>query len=279
MRYHLIWKVFFLHKIDNSVNSSIRRFDFSDPDFLVIIPTYNHPETLEYAVCSVLNQSYKNFRLVIICDGVTQETRNITAKFNDDSRVTVLDFPKSSRVGEEYRDIAIRSFPSRYVTYLGDDDLFLADHLKIMKEELLNYDFTHPLPVYLTNEMQIRLFAKTNLREKYWINWHIEGPPYKNSISMTGVAHTRDIYFCLNEGWTTTPEKRWADHYMWCKFFSLDGIRLSTSKFSTTIKSPQRLFNSLERKQHLGYFYNKLQEDSFTESWNEHVRQVLDKTN
>lgn len=261
------------------MNSSFRPSDFSDPDFLVIIPTYNHPETLEYAVWSVLNQSYENFRLVIICDGVTQETRDVTAKFQDDSRVTVLDFPKSSRVGEEYRDFAIRNFPSRFVTYLGDDDLFLPDHLKVMKEELLNYDFSHPLPVYLTKERQVRLFARTNLSDLYWVNWHLEGPPYKNSISMTGVAHTRDIYFCLNEGWTTTPEKRWADHYMWCKFLSLDGIRLSTSKLSTTIKSPQRLFNSPERKQHLEYFYNKLQEDSFTESWNENVRQVLDKTN
>ena len=278
MRYLLILKVFFLHKIDNSVNSSIRQSHSFHPDFLVIIPTHNHPETLEYAICSVLQQSYKNFRIVIICDGITQETREITAKFKFDRRVTVLEFPKSSRVGEEYRDFVIRNYPSRYVTYLGDDDLFLPDHLKVMKEELLKYDFSHPVPAYLNKERQIRLLAKTNLREKNWVNWHIEGPPYKNSISMTGVAHTREIYFCLNEGWTTTPENRWADHYMWCKFFSIDGIRLSTSKFSTTIKSPQLLFNSLERKQHLEYFYNKLQEDTFTKSWNEVVRQLLDTT-
>ena len=265
--------------MDNSANSSISQSHLLQPDFLVIIPTFNHPETLEYAVSSVLQQSYENFRLVIICDGVTQETREITAKFNADRRVTVLEFPKSPRVGEEYRDFAIKNYPSKYVTYLGDDDLFLPDHLKVMREELLTYDFSHPVPVYLTKERQIRLFAKTNLREKYWINWQTEGPPYNNSISMTGVAHTRDIYFCLNEGWTTTPKNRWADHYMWCKFFSLDGIRLSTSKFSTTVKSPQILFNSSERKQHVEYFYNKMQEDSFTKSWNEGVRQALDKTN
>lgn len=258
------------------MSASIKRIHFFHPDFLVIIPTHHHPETLEYAICSVLQQSYRNFRLVIICDGVSQETRQITAKFKFERRVTVLEFPKSSRVGEEYRDFAIRKYPSRYVTYLGDDDLFLPDHLKVMKSELLKYDFSHPVPVYVNKERQINLFAKTNLREKKWVNWHIEGPPYKNSISLTGAAHTREIYFCLKEGWAKTPENRWTDHYMWCKFFSLDGIRLSTANFSTTIKTPQQLLNSLERKQHLEFFYNKLQEDSFTKSWNDIVRQALD---
>ena len=252
----------------------IKRNHFLHPKFLVIIPTHNHPETLEYAILSVLQQSYKDFRLVVICDGITEETREVTNKFTNVKRISILEFPKSPRFGEEYRDFVIRNYPSRYITYLGDDDLFLSNHLKVMSVELQKYDFSHPLPVYVTKDRQAALFTKTNLRDKEWVKWHIEGPPYKKSISLTGVTHSRKVYLSLNQGWSTTPDNRWADHFMWSKFFSLGGIRLSTAEFSTTIKSPQQFFNKDERREHIRYYFNKLKEESFSDSWNIEIGKI-----
>lgn len=268
-------KAYSLHKIDNLINEENRRNHISQPEFLVIIPTHNHPETLEYSILSVLQQNSENFSLVIICDGVSQETREITAKFKEERQVTILDYPKSPRAGEEYRDFVIKSHSSRYVTYLGDDDLFLPNHLQVMSAELLDNDFSHPIPVYVTREKRIALFANTDLGKRDWVNWHMEGPPYKNSISLTGVAHTREIYMQLKEVWSTTPEDRWTDHYMWCKFFSLDEIRLSTAKLSTTIKTPQSLLNQDERREHVSYFFNKLRHESFVNFWNNSVSYEL----
>ena len=256
------------------MTNKIRRQKFYDPDFLVIIPTHNHPETLEYSILSVLQQSFKSFKLVVICDGVTNETKEVTAKFKTNKKLTVLDFPKSARVGEEYRDFVIRNYPSRYITYLGDDDLFFPNHLQLMSLEMQEYDFSHPIPAYVTKDRQVALFAQTNLRDEEWVRWHTEGPPYKNSISLTGVAHSRKIYLSLNQGWSTTPESRWADHFMWTKFFSLNGIRLSTLGCSTTIKSPQQFFNRDERQEHIRYYFNKLSEESFSEFWNTEIGKI-----
>ena len=66
----------------------------------VIVPTFNRAHTLERAVNSVLNQTYKNFILHIVDDGSTDGTEDLLEKyqrFRDDIRkspfrTTILKF-------------------------------------------------------------------------------------------------------------------------------------------------------------------------------------------
>ena len=46
------------------------------PFFSVIIPTYNRSNTLKRAVKSVLKQTLKDFELIIVDDGSTDETKD-----------------------------------------------------------------------------------------------------------------------------------------------------------------------------------------------------------
>jgi glycosyltransferase involved in cell wall biosynthesis len=41
-------------------------------DVLVIVPTNSRDHTFSYTIDSILNQSYKNFNLAIVGDGVTE---------------------------------------------------------------------------------------------------------------------------------------------------------------------------------------------------------------
>ena len=49
----------------------------------IIMATYNRAHTIVRAVDSVLNQTYKNFELIIIDDGSTDNTLEILKKYND----------------------------------------------------------------------------------------------------------------------------------------------------------------------------------------------------
>ena len=43
----------------------------------VIIPAFNHEQYIEQAVCSVLHQTYRNVKLLVIDDASTDETAKI----------------------------------------------------------------------------------------------------------------------------------------------------------------------------------------------------------
>ena len=244
--------------------------------FLVIIPTHNHPESLNWAIESVLSQTNQNFNLVVIGDGVGPKTRKIMDRFRNYKNIFFVDSPKTNRHGEEIRDLIIREFKAKYVTYLCDDDLFLREHLEVMEKEIVGFDFVHPQTVFVNKDKQISSFFRTNLKFPSSMHWQLN---YANSISLTGVTHTYASYISLPVGWTTTPFSRATDHYMWDKFFSKKSLRFKSSKFSTTIKMPQAIFNETERENSIKFWYKKTANKNFFKDWNEQVQNTIEREN
>ena len=56
---------------------------FKHPLVTVIIPTFNRAHVIQKAINSVLIQNYKNFELIIIDDGSTDNTEEIIKKFHE----------------------------------------------------------------------------------------------------------------------------------------------------------------------------------------------------
>jgi len=56
---------------------------FHSPRVTVIIPTFNREGVIRKSINSVLNQDYKNFELIIIDDGSTDNTEEIVKNFHD----------------------------------------------------------------------------------------------------------------------------------------------------------------------------------------------------
>ena len=62
----------------------IYKVKIKNPKISIILPTYNRSKMLKSrSISSVLNQSYKNFEIIIISDGSTDETNKIVKSFND----------------------------------------------------------------------------------------------------------------------------------------------------------------------------------------------------
>ena len=51
------------------------------PKFSIIIGTYNCKKFLGFAILSVLQQTFKNFELIIIDDGSTDGSQNLIKEF------------------------------------------------------------------------------------------------------------------------------------------------------------------------------------------------------
>lgn len=101
----------------------------------VYLPTKNRVELLKKAVDSVLNQTYQNFKLLIVDDGSTDETAEYLNSIQD-PRVSFIRNDVSEKACKA-RNRAIRALDTELVTGLDDDDVFLPNRL----EELIKaYD-------------------------------------------------------------------------------------------------------------------------------------------
>lgn len=101
------------------------------------MPTHNRVGLLKKAVQSVLQQSYQNFKLVIVNDGSSDETLQYLNSL-DDPRITYINHEVAK--GACYsRNVAIAHLDTELVTGLDDDDVFLphrlTDLLSVYKEK------------------------------------------------------------------------------------------------------------------------------------------------
>ncbi|NCF75233.1 MAG: glycosyltransferase, partial [Xanthomonadaceae bacterium] len=62
--------------------------------FSTIIPTYNRGFTIKRAIDSILSQSIKDWELIVVDDGSTDNTEKIVKNFYD-KRIKYFKFPKN----------------------------------------------------------------------------------------------------------------------------------------------------------------------------------------
>lgn len=102
----------------------------SDPGVSVILATYNSAAFLERSVRSVLKQTYRNFELIIVDDGSTDNTSEVllpllTANKNIVyHRHTNRRHPLSLNAG---MDLA----KGDYITFIDSDDEYESEHIEL----------------------------------------------------------------------------------------------------------------------------------------------------
>ncbi|KAA0222599.1 glycosyltransferase [candidate division KSB1 bacterium] len=133
----------------------------------IIIPTYNRAAFLREAIASVLAQSARDFELLIVDDGSTDDTAKMCAAFGGQIHY----ISQAHRGVSAARNHGIRLARGRLITFLDSDDLWtphkLAQQLAWMQQHsgmLLCY----------TNEIWIRHGRRVNqklIHRKYggWI--------------------------------------------------------------------------------------------------------------
>jgi len=110
----------------------------------VVIPTYNRAYCLGYAIDSVLNQTYKNYEIIVVDDGSTDETKNIVEQYGD--KVTYLS--QQNAGVSAARNKGIKYSNGEWVAFLDSDDEWMPE--KLTKQ--LNHINNNPcIGMHVTN--------------------------------------------------------------------------------------------------------------------------------
>lgn len=205
----------------------------------VVVPTHDHAATLDLAVRSALAQTLAEIEVIVVGDGVGDDTRDVIAGLlAEDPRLRFLDLPKGPNHGEIHRDRAIAGTRAKVVCYLCDDDLLLPAHVESMVGLLEDADLAQSQNGRLeVGGAWYHGFA--DLASPACREWVLR--PDRNVVSLTGTAHTVAAYRRLPYGWRTTPEGRYPDHYMWQQFLAEPWVRAVTATRVTALHFPSHL--------------------------------------
>lgn len=105
-----------------------------DPESLVsvIIPVYNNAEDLLTALRSILNQTYKNWELIVVDDASTDDSLSKAQEFKEAHPEVSVKLLQNSTNWGTYVSInrAIQIAEGDYITVLGSDDTLHTQTLK-----------------------------------------------------------------------------------------------------------------------------------------------------
>ena len=110
----------------------------------IIMPTYNCGRFIEKTIETVINQTYKNWELIIVDDCSKDNTEEIVRKIAlKDNRITYFKFDTNQGAAMA-RTKAMELAKGNYMAFLDSDDLWKNDKLEkqIKFMEANNYNFT-----------------------------------------------------------------------------------------------------------------------------------------
>ena len=97
------------------------------PKVSVIIPTYNQGRFITSTIDSVINQTYKDFEIIIIVDGSTDDTLERLERFGN--KIKIIQQENSERAVA--RNNGVKNSCGEYLAFLDSDDLWNSNKLEI----------------------------------------------------------------------------------------------------------------------------------------------------
>jgi glycosyltransferase involved in cell wall biosynthesis len=96
------------------------------PRVSVVIPTFNCARFLDSAIRTVLAQTYKDFEVIVVDDGSTDETRDVVVQY----RAKVHYLYQINRGLSSARNLGLSAASGEFFAYLDADDMWYPDKLE-----------------------------------------------------------------------------------------------------------------------------------------------------
>jgi glycosyltransferase involved in cell wall biosynthesis len=141
----------------------------------VILPVFNSEKLIIKTVNSIINQSYNNWKIIIIDDASSDRTLVLLNKFYKDliNKKKIVIFKNPINKGQAYsRNVGLKYSKSEFIAFIDSDDTWmrqkLAKQIKFMKN--FNYSFTYTdYKVYKNNKTKI-VYTPTNYNYSQFIH-------------------------------------------------------------------------------------------------------------
>ena len=110
----------------------------------IILPNFNSSGYIKETIKSIIDQTFKNWKLIIVDDCSDKKTRTLLKKFSKNKRIKIYWLKKNKGAGY-CRNYAIKKSKSSYLAFIDSDDIWKKDKLETQLRfmENNNYLFTY----------------------------------------------------------------------------------------------------------------------------------------
>ena len=231
----------------------------------VIIPCYNGEKFIGEAIESVINQTYKNWELIIVDDGSTDNSKIIIKQYCSDERIRYIQHKKNKGIPAT-RNTGIKASKGEYIALLDQDDKWVYDKLTVQLKE---FNKTGPEIGLLFGNIKVFNSEKNEIKKADSLKIKLEQLNrqeiikllfFNNFIPSITVMFKRE---CIKEVGSFDENITWGgdDHDLWLrlankfKFAYINKVlgirRLHDNNYSRTermIKGSIQLTNSIVKK-------------------------------
>ena len=240
----------------------MKKIDFrfkKKPKISVITSFFNNCDTLEKSLKSILNQTYKDFELIIISDGSNDGSNKIVKKFLI-KKNNVLYFESKKNVGlTKMLNLGIKFSRGEYIARHDADDLSLSSRFKnqidiLKKKKNLDIIGSNAKYAYKNKTISIKMPEKDRYIKKRLI--------FRNTIIHSTVMMRKKIF----QNKLSYDEKfiRCQDYELWLriknkvKFYNIQKELVFRNVKTENFKIKDLLLTSKSRFIHCNYFLSFL---------------------
>lgn len=143
-----------------------------NPMISFIVPVYNVEQYLDECIQSVLNQSYRNFEMILVDDGSTDKSGIICDTYLEkDKRIKI--FHKANGGLSDARNFGISKATGKYILFLDSDDYIINNSLQeiiniVNEQPMVDVVFLNAIK-YFNDKKQIPLsdgYIKSKIKDK-----------------------------------------------------------------------------------------------------------------
>lgn len=166
------------------------KFNFI-PLISIIIPTFNHARFLSKALESVINQTYKNWEVLVIDNYSTDSTKLVIEKYSD-PRISYIKFRNNGIIAKS-RNLGILKSKGEWIAFLDSDDWWKSDKLKSC------IDLCNSKTDLIYHDLEIRFENKKNIYRKTFRSRKLKKPIFfdllvnGNAIANSSVIVRKDL--------------------------------------------------------------------------------------
>lgn len=215
----------------------------------IVIPVYNAEHFIKRCLDSILNQSFTDWKAILINDGSTDRSLEICKQYSQkDSRISIIS--QKNAGPSAARNVGIALAKSKYITFVDADDWVHIDYLKVLITPFIEDE---KIDLVCSDYIEFSKYNPKGLKLH-----HLPSEWRRKKIS--NIEYAKFVFEGVNG-------------VLWSKAFKMELINRYKLKLNEQVRLSEDLILVLEYLRYAKnifssdfhtYFYNRLNENNLT---------------